>query len=102
MNEKNNNNNNQSKSLNLNSYNVRYIYIVYILYSKANNNIYFHKSKDKRNPEKVWSILILQTETGVLDFFQSRVKTITSVERKLLIGRQYSERYIDWFANFNE
>ena len=52
MNEKKNNNNNQSKSLNLNSYNVRYIYIVYILYSKANNNIYFHKSKDKRNPEK--------------------------------------------------
>ena len=45
-------NQNQSKSLNLNSYNVRYIYIVYILYSKANNNIYFHKSKDKRNPEK--------------------------------------------------
>jgi hypothetical protein len=36
------------------------------------------------------------------DLFQSRVKTITSVERKLLIGRQYSERYIDWFANFNE
>ena len=27
-------------------------------------------------------ILILQTETGVLDFFQSRVKTITSVGKK--------------------
>ena len=37
---------NQSKSLSLNSYNVRYIYIVYILHSKANNNIYFHKSKE--------------------------------------------------------
>ena len=48
------------------------------------------------------TILILQTEIGVLDFFQSRVKTTTSVGKKLLIGRQYSERYFDWFANHNE
>jgi hypothetical protein len=68
-------NNNQSKSLNLNSYNVRYIYIVYILYSKANNNIYFHKSKDKRNPEKkVWSILLLWLL--LLLFFHSCCYTI--------------------------
>jgi hypothetical protein len=42
-------------SQNLNSYNVRYIYIVYILYSKANNNIYFHKSKETQKNGLIYS-----------------------------------------------
>ena len=48
-------NKNQSKSLNLNSYNVRCIYIVYILYSKANNNIHFHKSKETQKNGQIYS-----------------------------------------------
>ena len=48
-------NQNQSKSLNLNSYNVGYIYIVYILYSKAINNIYFRKSKETQKKGLIYS-----------------------------------------------
>ena len=56
----------------------------------------------KKPRKKVWSILISQIEAGVLDFFQSRVKTTTSVGKQLLIGRQYSERiFIGWQISIN-
>jgi hypothetical protein len=63
----------------------------------------------KKPGKKVWSIIILQTEAGVLDFFQSRVKTTTSVgkffwlvdniQNGVLIGSQTSMNNLDTQVN---
>jgi hypothetical protein len=56
-------NKNQSKSLNLNSYNVRYIYIVYILYSKAINTVrrlsLFYSIHNKSAPDYLCDLMPL-------------------------------------------
>ena len=65
--------------------------------------------RQNKPSKKVWSILISQTEAGVLDFFQSRVKTTTSVgtffwlvdniQNGVLIGSQTSMNNLDTQVN---